>query len=383
MIAKKCTMTNVRNCTNALENGSLTHNNTKESTKVRSSTRNGVARDTEHSAPVRDGIEYRMVKLAPSLKFVFLCGISLAVWWHPLIKTFALALRNDAYTHIFLILPISTALVLLRWKSLEFFLEPSIRIGSALLVAAVLIAGVGKWGAIGMPPDVQLSVSMLALVTWWLAAFVLCFGIRVSRLLLFPLCFLLWLAPIPQFALNRIVGLLQRGSALTAHLLLTASGVQVTQDGFVLSIPGLSVEVAKECSSIRSSLMLVVTSMVLSQLFLRSKWRKVAIVLTAIPLSVAKNGLRIFTLSMLATRVDPSFIDGWLHHRGGILFFALSLVALCVLIWSLRNSENNAIPQFSQMPPKRASSPQQKTALSSGEDQDDSHSSGLSRSNHY
>ena len=200
-----------------------------------------------------------------------------------------------------------------------------------------------------MPPDVQLPVSMLALVTWWLAAFVLCFGIRVSRLLLFPLCFLLWLVPIPQFALNRIVGFLQQGSALTAHLLLTVSGVPVRQDGFVLSIPGLSVEVAKECSSIRSSLMLVVTSMVLSHLFLRSMWRKTAIVLAAIPLSVARNGLRIFTLSMLATRVDPSFIDGRLHHQGGILFFALSLASLCVLLWFLRKSEDTTIPQ---MPPK-------------------------------
>jgi len=303
------------------------------------------------------GSKYRMVKLPAYLEFAFLSGISLAIWWRPLIKTFALALRNDEYTHIFLILPISAALILLQWKSFEPVVEPSVRVGSALLVVAVLIAGAGKWGATGMPPDVQLSVRMLALVTWWLAAFVLCFGLRLSRLLLFPLCFLLWLVPIPEFALNRIVGFLQQGSALTAHLLLTASGVPVTQDGFVLSIPGLSVEVAKECSSIRSSLMLVVTSMVLSHLFLTSMWRKTVIVLAAIPLSVAKNGLRIFTLSMLTTHVDPSFIEGRLHHQGGILFFALSLVTFCVLLWFLRKSEDTTIHQ---MPPKRASLSQQK-----------------------
>src|ERR1700730_2209634 len=270
------------------------------------------------------GSKHRMAKLSPYLEFAFLGGISLAIWWRPLVKTFALALRNDECTHIFLILPISAALILLQWKSLEPFLEPNVRIGSALLVVAVLIASIGKRGATGMPPDVQLSVSMLALVTWWVAAFVLCFGIRVSRLLLFPLCFLLWLVPIPEFALNRIVGFLQQGSALTAHLLLTASGVPVMQDGFVLSIPGVSVEVAKECSSIRSSLMFAGTRMGFSQPFLPSRWAKTAIVLAAIPLSVAKNGLRIFTLSMLATRVDPSFIEGRLHHQGGILLFALS-----------------------------------------------------------
>src|ERR1700694_856574 len=128
------------------------------------------------------GSKYRTVKLPPYLEFAFLGGISLAIWWRPLIKTFALALRNDGYTHIFLILPISAALILLQWKSLEPFLEPNVRIGSALLVVAVLIAGVGKWRATGMPPDVQLSVSMLALVTWWLSALVVCFVVRVFQL---------------------------------------------------------------------------------------------------------------------------------------------------------------------------------------------------------
>ncbi len=80
------------------------------------------------------GSKYRMVKLSPYLEFAFLGGISLAIWWRPLIKTFALALRNDECTHIFLILPISAALILLQWKSLEPFVEPSVRIGSALLV---------------------------------------------------------------------------------------------------------------------------------------------------------------------------------------------------------------------------------------------------------
>src|SRR5437016_2927582 len=157
------------------------------------------------------GSKCRIMKLLPYLAFAFLGGISLAIWWRSLIQLLALALGNDEYTHILLILPVSAALILLQWKTLEPFLEPSVRIGSALLFVAVLIAGVGNWEATSMPPDVQLSVSMLALVTWWLATFVLCFGIRVSRLLLFPFGFLLWLVPIPQFALNRIVGFLQQG----------------------------------------------------------------------------------------------------------------------------------------------------------------------------
>jgi exosortase len=181
---------------------------------------------------------------------------------------------------------------------------------------------------------------MLSLVIWWLGAFIFCFGIPAFRSLLFPLCFLFWLVPIPELALNRIVALWQHGSALSASWLFSTFGVPVSQDGVMLSIPGLSLEVAQECSSLRSSLMLIVTSMVLAHLFLRSFWRKAAVVLAAIPLSIFKNGIRIFTISMLGTRVDPGFLHGDFHHHGGIVFFLLALFAVLLLLWLLNRSEN-------------------------------------------
>src|ERR1017187_1356892 len=108
----------------------------------------------------------------------------------------------------------------------------------------------------------------------------------------------------------------------------------------MLSIPNLDIEVARECSSIRSSLMLAVTTLVLAHLFLRSWCRKVLLVAAAIPLSVAKNGLRIFTITELGTRVDPGFLDGKLHHHGGILFYGLAVVAVAALLWVLRRTES-------------------------------------------
>ena len=85
--------------------------------------------------------------------------------------------------------------------------------------------------------------------------------------------------------------------------------------------------------------MLIVTTMVLAQLLLRSPWRKALIILVAIPLSVAKNGLRIFTIAMLATRVDPSFLTGRLHRKGGIVFFLIALAVTFLLLWILRRGE--------------------------------------------
>ena len=275
--------------------------------------------------------------------FLLLCLVSFFVWWHSEVTTFSLALQNNAYTHILLITPISMALIVSEWRPRKAQPEPNVRGGLALLLLAVLIGFIGgRWlGLVSLPADVQLSLSMLAVVTWWIGSFVVCFGMRISRMCLFPLYFLLWLVPLPAFALNHIVSFLQQGSADAAHLLFVIAGVPVTRDGLQLSIPGLTLEVATECSSIRSSLMLLVTSMVLAHLLLRSAWGKVLVILAAIPLSIAKNGLRIFTVSMLAVYVDPGYLHGWLHHQGGIVFFLVFLAAYLIVLRLVGWMEHN------------------------------------------
>ena len=60
----------------------------------------------------------------------------------------------------------------------------------------------------------------------------------------------------------------------------------------------------------------------------------------AVPLAAMKNGLRIFTIVELGTKVDPAFFEARLHHQGGILFLGLSLVAVAALVWALRRTEN-------------------------------------------
>jgi exosortase/archaeosortase family protein len=63
------------------------------------------------------------------------------------------------------------------------------------------------------------------------------------------------------------------------------------------------------------------------------------VIAVAIPLSVAKNGLRIFVLAMLTTRVDRSFITGRLHHQGGFIYFLIALAVVLGLIWILRRGD--------------------------------------------
>ena len=273
-----------------------------------------------------------------SIVFVFLWSLSTAIFWHRFAETLRLALGDSEFTHIVLILPISAALVFSQWNSAKPTCSWSPWMGLFLGVTGVAVAFSARW--LGRTaPDVRLSVEMVALMILWIAAFVLCFGARAARSLLFPLGFLFWMVPLPSFLLVRIIHALQQGSAFAASLLFSAFNVPVSQQGIMLSIPGLNLEVARECSSIRSSLMLLITTMVLAHVLLRTVWRKALVVAVAVPLSVAKNGLRIFMLGMLTTRVDPSFLTGRLHHEGGGVFFSIALLLVGLLVWVLHRGE--------------------------------------------
>jgi exosortase len=280
-----------------------------------------------------------ILKSSPRLVFFILSAVAVALWWSPLAAWFALASQDEQYTHVLLILPISVALILLQWESPTGSSDSRAASGFALLVIALVGTAIVRWIRLS-PADVQLSLNILLLVAWWMGAFLLCFATRAFRRALFPLCFLLWMVPIPQFVLNPMVGLLQHGSAASAHWLFTAARIPVDQRGMLMHIPGLTLEVAPECSSIRSSMMLLVTTMVLAQLLLLSFWRKAVVVAVAIPLSVAKNGLRIFVIAVLTTRVDPSFLTGRLHRQGGVVFFGIALLGIFLVLWILRRDEN-------------------------------------------
>lgn len=274
--------------------------------------------------------------------FTALLAVSIIVAIRPLISTFKLGATNDEYTQILLVLPISIAFIYMEWKSVRSLVRRSHVIGMVFLLCCLLISISLLLLARHMAADVQLAVKMFALITFWIGSFILCFGGPVSRRLMFPLGFLYWIVPLPAIALNEIIRYLQEGSAVSTRLFFAMAGVPLAQDGLQLTIPGLTVEIAKECSSIRSSLMLVVTTMVLAQLFLRSPLRKALVVALAVPLSVAKNGLRIFTIAMLGTHVDPGYLTGKFHHQGGIVFFAISLLVIFLALWILERGERRA-----------------------------------------
>ena len=90
-------------------------------------------------------------------------------------------------------------------------------------------------------------------------------------------------------------------------------------------------------------LMLLLTWTVVCHFLLRSAWSKIIVVVTAVILAIAKNGFRLFILTVLATYADPSFLHGWLHLDGGIVFFfvtsAILFLLLRLVVWVERGRD--------------------------------------------
>jgi exosortase len=157
---------------------------------------------------------------------------------------------------------------------------------------------------------------------------------------IFPLLFLIFMIPIPSVLMEKIISALLAGSTAATHMLFTLSGMPFLKERSVFHLPGMSIEVAKQCSGIRSSLGLFITGILAGHLFLRTGWKKFILVLFVFPITVLKNGIRIVTLSSLAVYVDEKFItQSFLHRSGGFVFYIPALFLLGIVVWWLRKSE--------------------------------------------
>jgi len=271
------------------------------------------------------------------LGFAFLCLIFTALFRTVIWQTFSLAWRDEESNYILLILPISIALIVAQWRALPRTSVRSSKSGLVFLGLAALLALLSRWWL--SVADIRLSIGMLAVVSSWVGASVLCFGPELATALRFPLGFLLCLIPIPSTLALVLAHAWQWGSASFASFLFSVVNVPTSTNGAILYIPGFNFEVARECSSLRSSFILIVTAMVLAHLFLQTTWRKALIVMLAVPISIAKNGLRIFTIGLLSIKVDASFLSGRLHHEGGFIFFSAALLAVLGFLWIARKTE--------------------------------------------
>ena len=274
------------------------------------------------------------------LWFFLTASVLLLLFGLPLFGSLGQLFQDERYSHVAVIPLIVICLIIFERK--RIFREPHYcpSVGIALLVPATLLYCVAEVWKPSLDTDSRLSLTVLAMVLAWIALFILCYGMQCFREAHFSLLFLLLMVPLPAVVLDKITFGLQWASAEVTYALFKILRVPVFWQHFEFSLPGVTIEIAEECSGIRSAIALFITGLLASHLFLHSVRGKIALSLATIPIAIFKNAVRIVTISSLGIYVDRGFFYGVLHRRGGILFTLIALAIFVPLLFGFQKFES-------------------------------------------
>lgn len=279
--------------------------------------------------------------------WVYLALLS-AAFCKPLYALAIHALDDGLYSYILLVPFVSLYLLGLRRERLPRVFVPALGwvVASMAMGLLALAAGLGWVSLWRLGPDEALCCLIFAYLCLLCAGGFWFLGLAWMSAAAFPAAFLLFMIPLPERTVVWLEGASQAASADAASQFFDFSGTPYLRQDYIFRLPNIVIEVARECSGIRSSLILFITSILAADLLLRTAWRRALLVAFVIPLGVLRNGFRIWTIAQLCVYVGPHMIDSPIHRRGGPLFFALSLVPLLLLIWWLRRGEALRKPKW-------------------------------------
>ena len=220
---------------------------------------------------------------------------------------------------------IMLVVVYLVWKELEKLQElprSYSHIGFLVLVPALILY------ILDMGIHSQL-LAAFALILSLPGLSLLFLGWKRTRVILFPLLALFLTLPIP-LAFTESIHLTLRFIATDAvSWLLPYFGVPVFSTGTLLEIPNGSLQVADACSGF-STLYATVTVAVLTAYFCNSNYRRIAVLLVAVPLAIGVNIVRVLLLTLLVHWFGLDVLGTSAHEISGLLTF---VVALPVVFW--------------------------------------------------
>lgn len=263
----------------------------------------------------------------------------------PLVALVRFAGQDDLYSHILLIPFISAYLFWIQRERPPFEPARFSRWAALPFLAGLAVQGVyWTWfKEIGLDaPNDYLFFQTLSFVLFLIAGVLGCFGLRLVRARAFPIAFLFFLVPFPWCVEQTLEWMSQHASAQASAWLFMLTGTSVARDGMMFHLPGITIQVAQECSGIRSSFVLFIVSLVAGHLFLTHRRHQVWLALLVIPLGILRNGIRIVTIALLCVHIDTSMISAPIHRRGGPFFFALSLIPFFALLLWLRKVETKS-----------------------------------------
>lgn len=153
------------------------------------------------------------------------------------------------------------------------------------------------------------------------------YGWNFVKLFSFPIFYLYFLCPIPEFLLTQIAFKVQIWSTQAATVLSKLMFIDAYRVGTGIQTDNVAVEVGAPCSGFRMLVALTAFAIFLVYAVKGETWRKLLFVLIAMPLSVLVNSLRVALLVMVGHYWDPTLVPV-LHDYSGYVVLVVAFVVM-------------------------------------------------------
>jgi len=218
--------------------------------------------------------------------------------------------------------------VWLAWRSgIRAGAAPSRALGIAILVFAVLVRCAAGLAAELFTMRASIMIALVGLTVYH-------YGVRQVVHWWLPILLGFLAIPLPEIVTQALALPLQFRASRMGAALLQMRDVPVRLQGNVILLPGRELFVTEACSGLRSLTALMSVAVLTSALLLRNPLSRVLLVLSAIPIAVVVNGVRVFFTGFLVYYVSPAFGEGFMHLTAGWLLFLVSLATLGLLGWT-------------------------------------------------
>lgn len=267
------------------------------------------------------------------LQVLLIISSFLILYAHTIMEMIKNWSRDDNFSHGFLIPFVSAFMIWQKRDDLAQQNKVHDSWGIFIIFFAMLAHILGSISAetFSMRASIIICIVGITIYIW---------GFKVFMTIFIPTLYLFFMIPIPKILWNQISFPLQLLAAKLAAYTVHIFGMPVFREGNILHLKNTSLEVIDACSGLRSLTSLLALSAAyafLSKLRLTNKW---LLFLSAFPIAIIVNILRLTTTAFLATYIDPKTAHGFLHDLSGIVVFFVALLMLYIFSRTLKSVEN-------------------------------------------
>jgi exosortase len=279
-------------------------------------------------------------QLTPLMLLGGLLVLLVVAYWDMFALIYAAWFGHDSlYAHGWIVPLVALGVLWLRWEPFGPVPTSERWIGFALLafgLTARLVAA--KWS---INP-----VDRLSFLPCIFGAFMLVGGLQVIRWAWPALAFLVFMFPLPSALEIAILNRLQRVATISSTFVLQTLGVPAFRTGNLITIPGMSqpMNVAEGCAGLRMATIFVALAVAMVFIIERPWWDKFVILLSAIPIAIFVNIVRITATGLLFMLVGQQnhSVHKIMHDWAGLLI--MMPLAMAMLWLELQILERLTIP---------------------------------------